>query len=75
MAFCTPKDSSQRIMSTPARPEGQGMGRRQAKDPPLTMREENSQSWTKNVGVILLDLGERWTGNSSDTVRLFSPPW
>lgn len=39
------------------------------------MREENSQSWTKNVGVILLDLGERWTGNSSDTVRLFSPSW
>lgn len=28
MAFCTPKDSSQRIMSTPARPEGARNGKK-----------------------------------------------
>lgn len=75
MTLCTPKDSSQRIMSTPTGQKGQEIEGRHAKDPPPTTQEENSQCWTRNVGVILLDLRERWTGNSSDTVRLFSPPW
>lgn len=63
------------LCQPPPGQKGQGVGRRQATEAPSTMREENCQSWTKNVGVILLDLRERWTGNSSDTVRLFSPPW
>lgn len=71
MTLCTSKNSSQRIMSTPARPErarsGMKTGQRCS---PYNEGGKNCQSWTENVGVIFLDLRERWTGNSSDTVRV-----
>lgn len=65
--LCIPKDLSQGIMSTPPGPEGTRSARKKGSRPPgrrkcaktLLEREVKSQSFMKNVGVILFDLGER----------------
>lgn len=75
------KDSSQGIMSTPTKPGGtehrrktsQKSSRRRKCAEMLHKGRQQSQHFIKNVGVILLDLGKRWTGNSSDTMRFSLP--
>lgn len=75
------KGSSQNIMSALAMPKGpRAQGRQVEKSSTRVMRartllerKERVKTFVKNVVVIILDRAEKWTGNSSGTMRCLFP--
>lgn len=72
------KDSSQEMMSPLTRPEGPKSTKTCKKSSKRgtcviisLLRGGGIKIFMNNIGVILIDLAEKWSGNSPDTVQLF----